>query len=248
MHVTPIKTHALTKKDTDIFAVIDKYIVDLQNNTVVVVTSKIVAICEGRIVPLDKITKDELVQQEAEYYLPRTYSKYDVCISIKNSLMVASAGIDESNANDNFVLWPKKPQQSANSIRGHLTKRFGLKHIGVIITDSKTTPLRWGVTGIAVAHSGFNALNSYVGKPDIFGRPMRVEKLNVADSLATSAVAVMGEGNEQTPLALITDVPFVEFRDSNPTQEELDMLKIAIEDDIYAPLLTSVKWKKGKIS
>jgi F420-0:gamma-glutamyl ligase len=89
-------------------------------------------------------------------------------------------------------------------------------------------------------------LKSYIGTPDIFGRPLHFEKTNVADSLATASVVVMGEGNEQTPLAVISDVPFVEFQDKNPTQEELEGLHIELEDDVFAPLLTSVEWKKGK--
>ena len=56
----------------------------------------------------------------------------------------------------------------------------------------------------------------------------------------------MGEGNEQTPIAVISDVPFVEFQDRNPTKEEIEELKINIDDDLYAPLLKSVNWRKGK--
>ena len=56
----------------------------------------------------------------------------------------------------------------------------------------------------------------------------------------------MGEGSEQTPLAVISDIPFVHFQDRNPTEEELAELKISIEDDVYAPLLKAANWKKGK--
>lgn len=246
MQVTSIKTHKITKKDKDIFKILDKYIPKLQEKSVVAVTSKIIAICEGRIVHKDLTTKDKLVEQEAEWFLPRHLSKYDFCISIKNNTFTASAGVDESNGNGYYVLWPSNPQRSANALRLHLKQRFNLNKIGVIITDSKTTPLRWGVTGVAVAHSGFSALNSYIGKPDVFGRLLKAEKLNVADTLATAAVGVMGEGNEQTPLAIIEDVPFVRFQPRNPTQNELKDLHIQLEDDLYAPLLKGVKWKRGK--
>ncbi|HSA83564.1 MAG TPA: coenzyme F420-0:L-glutamate ligase, partial [Patescibacteria group bacterium] len=105
---------------------------------------------------------------------------------------------------------------------------------------------RWGVTGYAIAHSGFQALNSYIGKPDIFGRKLEAEQSNLPDSLASSAVVVMGEGNEQQPLGVITDLPFITFQKRNPTQKELDALKINIHDDIYASLLTAVSWKSKK--
>lgn len=218
----------------------------LGENSVVAVTSKIIAICEGRVAEDTEEIRDALVEEEAEYYLPRHSNKYDFCISIKHNTFTATAGIDRSNGNGQLVLWPKDPQKSVNDIRDFLQKKYNLKQVGVITTDSKTSPLRWGVTGVAIAHSGFNALKSYIGKPDIFGRPLHFEKLNIADSLATACVAVMGEGNEQTPLAVVNDIPFVEFQERNPTKEELDGLHIELEDDVYYPLLTAVDWKKGK--
>jgi dihydrofolate synthase / folylpolyglutamate synthase len=97
-----------------------------------------------------------------------------------------------------------------------------------------------------LAHSGFQAINDYRGTPDLFGRPLRMTKVNVVDALATAAVVVMGEGNEQTPLALIRDISFVAFQDRNPTEEELQGLHIELDDDLYAPLLTSVPWQRSK--
>jgi len=246
MKITPIKTHKITGKDIDIGVVLDKYITSLSEKSVVVVTSKIVSICEGRI--HKKITdeqKDIYAKEEAEYYLPREFNQYGFMISINHNIMVASAGIDESNGNGYYVLWPKDPQKSANNIRSYFAKKYNLKNIGVIISDSKLTPLRLGVTGVSLSHSGFESIYSYVGKPDIFGRKMRAEKSNIADSLATAAVLVMGEGDERQPLAVIEDIDFVRFQNRNPTKQELDDTKISLEDDVYASMLTSVKWKKG---
>lgn len=226
---------------------------DIKENSVIAVSSKIIALCEGRVAEDTEEIRNHLVEEEAEYYLPRHSNKYDFCISIKHNTFTATAGIDRSNGNGKLVLWPKNPQKSVNDIREFLVKKFGLKNIGVITTDSKTSPLRWGVTGVAIAHSGFEALKSYIGKPDVFGRPLHFEKTNIADSLATAATLVMGEGDEQTPLAVITDlptgrqgIPFVVFVRRNPTQEELDSLHIELEDDVFHPLLTAVNWKKGK--
>ena len=56
----------------------------------------------------------------------------------------------------------------------------------------------------------------------------------------------MGEGDEQLPLAVITNAGFVHFQKRNPTKKELENLKIELEDDVYASFLTSVKWRKGK--
>lgn len=245
MIVTPIKTHKITTKDTDICAILDTYITHLTEKTVVAVTSKIVSITQGRVAPLTN-DKHLLIEEESHLYLPRSSSKYDVQFTIKNSMLVASAGIDESNADGQYVLWPKNPQESANKIREYLAQKFELKELGVIITDSKTTPLKWGVTGMSIAHSGFVALKNYMETPDVFGRPFHFEKLNLADSLAAAAVLTMGEGAEQTPLALVTDIPQLTFQDRNPTDDELTSLIISPEDDLYAPLLTNAPWKKGK--
>lgn len=245
MHITAIKTHKITAKDTDIFSVLDRYIAHLPENSVVSITSKIVAICEGRIISLQDGDKDTLVKQEADFYLPKEDNKYGFFLTIKNDIMIASAGIDESNGNGYFVLWPQDPQKSANAIRHYLMKKFGCKNLGVIITDSKVTPLKRGVTGVAIAHSGFSALNNYIGEPDIFGHKLEVTKTNIAEGLAASAVVVMGEGKEQTPIAIITDIPFVHFQKKNPTKEELAQLHIPIEEDVFASILLKANWRKG---
>lgn len=246
MKVTPVQTHIITTKDTDILAVFNAYLPNLKESSVVAVTSKIVALCEGRVVEKkDKNTRDILAKQEAEYYLPREENKYRFLLTVKEGMIVASSGIDESNAEGMLVLWPAYPQESANIIREHLAKKFGLKHIGVIITDSRGTLMRWGTLGVSLAHSGFDATNDYRQTPDLFGRLLKVTRANVRDSLAIAAVAVMGEGSECTPLAVIEDIPFVKFQDRNPTREELSWLKIAMEDDLYASFLTRAPWKKG---
>ncbi|HZE87539.1 MAG TPA: coenzyme F420-0:L-glutamate ligase [Methylomirabilota bacterium] len=246
MNVLPYKTHKIQPNE-NLYTIFDTVLPKLEEKSVVVIASKIVGICEGRVVKkISDDQKDQLAKQEADYYLPREYNQYGFMMTINQNLLVASAGIDESNSNDYLSLWPKDPQKSVNEIREYLAKKHQVKYLGVILTDSKLTPLRWGVTGYAIVHSGFQAVNSYIGKPDIYGRLMHAEKSNIADALAAAAVVTMGEGNEQQPLAIITDLPFVTFQKRNPTKKELDELKIKLEDDVYASLLTSVKWKKGK--
>lgn len=246
MHVVAIKTHKITAQDNDLFKILDQYLPPIEENTIVVITSKIISICEGRQIPIGESSKDILVNQEAELYLPKEENNYGVYITVKNNILAATAGIDESNTNGYYVFWPMNPQESANNIREYLSKKYNLKNLGVLITDSKTTPLRWGVTGIGLSHSGFTAINDIIGTPDIFGRLMQMTKVNVMDGLSGAAAVVMGEGAEQTPIGLITDVPFVKFQDHNPTKEELDLLGIDINDDVYATFLKSVPWKKGK--
>lgn len=246
MRVRAIRTHKITQEDTDILAIIDTYATEMPEGSILAVTSKIVSLCEGRTLPLKESEKEGIIIREAERYLPRSSSKYNVVLTIKNGVMIFSSGVDESNSGGVFVLWPKDPQKSVNAIRKHLVAKHKRRNIGVIITDTASVPLRWGQRGVFVlAHSGFAALNSYIGKPDIFGRPFKMTSAAVADALGTAAVLVMGEGAEQTPLAIIEDVPFVKFQQRDPTKKELQKLRMPLEDDLYAPLLKAVKWRKG---
>ncbi len=245
MNITAIKTHKITTADRNLYGILDNYLPTLEEKSVLAVTSKIVAICEGRIVKAQDANKAELIQEEAEYFLPAELSKYRYTLTVKHNMLVPTAGIDESNGNGYYILWPRDPQKTANDVRQYLSTRFHLQEVGVIITDSKTTPLRWGTSGVAITHSGFAALRNYIGAPDVFGRPLKVTKANVMDALAAAAVVVMGEGQEQTPLAVISDLGFVEFQPRDPSADELQALHIDLADDLYAPLLLSAGWQRG---
>lgn len=246
MIVTPIKTRVVRASDRTILLFLDESISDIKEKSVLVITSKIVSLCEGRVMDKKVMNKEQLAEEEAELFLPASENKYGFTLSIKHNMIIPSSGIDESNADEKYVLWPEDPQKSVNDVRAYLAKRFSLKNVGVIISDSRATPLRWGTTGAALSHSGFAALHDYIGRLDIFGRTLEVTKANVRDALAAAAVVVMGEGAEQTPLALIEDLPFVTFQDRSPTEEELDNLKISIEEDVYAAILKRAPWKKGR--
>jgi len=245
MKVYAIKTHKITVRDQNLFAVLDAYLTAFADRSVLAITSKIVALCQGRVVKIEEADRQALIEQEADFFLPPETNRYHVTLTIKNGLLTPNAGIDVSNGDGYSILWPHEPQQVANAVCTYLKQRFACTHVGVIITDSNVTPLRLGVSGVAIAHSGFLALNDYVGTPDLFGRPLRMTKANVVDALATTAVLVMGEGNEQTPLVVLDDLPFVYFQDREPTQEELQQLHIPLEDDLYGSLLMGVEWRKG---
>lgn len=261
MRVTPIKTHIIQVGE-NLFNVLDKYFISekevfppkqdthdkfvLKEKSIIAVSSSVVATCEGRVIPHDQADKDELIEQESQFYLPRSSNPYNVSLTITNNILNASAGIDESNSNGNFVLLPKDPQASANAIRKYLREKFGLQELGVILTDSKTTPMRWGVTGIAIAYSGFVGVKSLIGRPDLFGKPLEYTTVSVMDCLASAATLEMGESDDGMPLAVIEGARVVEFVDHNPTEEELNKIKITMEDDLYGEFLKNAPWKKGK--
>ncbi len=247
MHIRAIKTDKILPGGVDLLTLLDSAITELSEGSILAITSKIVSICEGQVVPFDAADKEQLIIQESDLYLPKTLSRYGHHFSVVDHTLIASAGIDESNSAGNYILWPKDSQATANQVRQYLVERFGLQRVGVIITDSTCQPLRRGTTGICMAHSGFNALHDYIGTPDLFEKPFQVSMASVSGGLAAAAVLVMGEGTEQTPLAIVSELDSIEFQPRDPNQEELALLHIPIEEDLFGPFLnnSSIDWQAG---
>lgn len=246
MNVQAIKTRKFLPPKDDLWDLLSA-IRSLRENSVVAVTSKVVAIGEGRCIPVDQMTKDEIAVKEADKYLPRELSPGGgILTTIKHNMLVASSGVDESNGAGFYILWPKNPKLSAKKIWSFLKKKFKLKNLGVIITDSRLVPLRRGVVGIAIGYYGFKPLRDYRKKADIFGRVFKMETSNLPDSLATAAVLEMGEGSERQPIAIISDIPYIEFIDKDFKPQFLDdSFEIPETEDMFYPFLSSVTWNKG---
>lgn len=247
MLATAIKTHKIQVGES-LTAILDLYLPPLEEEDIIVITSKVVSLCEGRVISKSSVRKDVLIYEEADAIASTPHRPYDVYLTIKNNLIIPSAGIDESNSQDNYILYPKNVQETACHVWEHIQKKHHLKHFGVMITDSHTTPLRRGVTGVALGWYGFNPLYSYVDKPDIYGHPLKFTYLNLIDALASTATLVMGEGDEQTPLAYLKNVPKIDFytQPSLQKSQEIVSVSIPLEDDLYAPLLTCVPWETKK--
>ncbi len=246
MHVKTYKTHKITPIDS-LFALIDAYVPKLEEKAIFVVTSKIVSLCEGSVVEKKTVaSKEALIQSAADAYLeyePGELPAHAIQLTIKHNILIPSAGIDESNGNGVYILYPKDIQASAIGIWDYVRKRDGLRELGVLITDSHTTPMRRGVMGIGLGWCGFKPLYNYIGMPDCFGEFLRVTMGNNLDALAASAVFCMGESNEQTPFACIQEAPKIEFQERPPTKEEVKGISIPMEEDLYAPLLKTRRWK-----
>ncbi|MGH7922098.1 MAG: coenzyme F420-0:L-glutamate ligase [Candidatus Dormibacteraceae bacterium] len=246
MNAHAVRTDVIMDGSSELSQIIERHLDRCPERSVLAITSKIVALCQGRTADPGKVDRDQLIEQEASHYLPTQANAYHVALTIKEGRLIPTAGIDRSNADGNFVLWPQDPQQVANETRKFLCSHFGRRFVGVIITDSASAPLRRGVVGICLAHSGFRALNSYVGMPDLFGRELRTTRTNVGEALAATAVLLMGEGAEQTPMAQIGEIPSVEFQDRDPNPSELAELRMSVQDDLYRSLLEGAPWKPGR--
>ncbi len=231
MIIQPIKTR-IFQEGENLFSFITDYFKTLSEESVIVVTSKIVALAEKRTAIAENVqTKEKLIRAESDFAIPTKY----VWLTIKDGMVMASAGIDESNANGKLILLPRDSFKTARLLRNKLRKHYEVKRLGVLITDSRTIPLRAGVSGVALGYAGFRGIKDYRGTPDIFGRKFKFSRTDVADGLATAAVIVMGEGNEQHPLALMEKTP-VEFCDKIHRKE----LHIDFEEDMYRPLFSKL--------
>lgn len=237
MKITPIKTKVFNE-NKDLVEFILEYVKKIPEKSILVITSKIISLSEGRTIANTSIaTKEKLIKKESEFAIKTKL----VWLTVKDGMVMASAGIDESNAKNKLILLPKDSFNTAEILRKKLKKIFKVKKFGILITDSRIFPLRAGVVGVTLGYAGFKGIRDYRGKKDIFGRVLKMSRTDVADSLATAAVLCMGEGKEQQPLALITDAP-VEFIEKVNKKE----LKINIKDDLYLPLFESILNKKTK--
>lgn len=204
----------------------------LKEKTILVVTSKIVALAQGRVRTIHTVAeKNKLIKQESQWAQKTKYT----WLTVKDGILLPAAGVDESNADGKIILLPSDPEATARKLCRQLKKLYHVKNLGIIITDSRITMLRAGTVGIAIGYSGFKGIRDYRGKPDIFGRKLKISRANLADGLATAAVMVMGEGDETSPLATIEEAPVV-FTDKINTEE----IKIPLADDLFAPILKKV--------
>lgn len=243
MIITPLKTERVGISQFSLETFLDTNLHEFKESSILAITSKIISLCEGSVAPLSE-DKELLLQKYSDYYLPQEFRQHNSC-TITHHAFIGSAGIDESNADGHYVFLPKDARASARFIQEYLTKRFNLTQVGVIITDSHSTPMRRGASGIAIAYAGFHGLKDYRGTPDLFGRKLQMEQANITDALASAAVLVMGEGNEQTPLAIITDLPDITFSALAPTQAETSEFFVPLSDDVFLPIFDMTKLVPG---
>ncbi len=244
--IRTIETGVVSAPKDDLLQHIRQSKLTLKEGDIVAVTSKVVGIWEGATLPFDSISKDELVKREAKLWLDRrNVFGRRVMHTITKGHFIPSAGIDESNGNGHYILYPRDPERSARRLLRFFKKEYGVEKIGVILTDSHSTPLRRGVTGFSLAHAGFEPLVDYRGTKDIFGRDFKFSQTNVPDALAAAAVLAMGEGAEQTPLAVISGTRYV-YRKAPKKKRIHSSFDVSLREDLFGAFLKSVPWKKGK--
>jgi coenzyme F420-0:L-glutamate ligase len=231
MNIKPIVTKIVRPDDNLVANFLDALTstnTQLQEETVIVVSSKVFSYAENRIVKISNDSEfEELVKKESEIF----YGGTVVDLTFKNGLFVANAGIDKSNVpTGSVILWPEDCQKSIDDFRLKLCEMFSLKNLGVIMIDSICLPGRTGVTGAAICYSGIKAVTDERGKNDIYGNPLRITKVNKADAIASAANLLMGEADELTPYCLVTELA-IEFSDEKV--DSIAELSMPLEECIF---------------
>lgn len=233
MQYIAVKTKIMNPPQDDLYSVLDESLIDVQEGDLILITSKIVAIHQGRCVLNDgSVEKRQLVLEEAEHWIEGHTKYVQSPLAIKYGAMFYAAGIDESNSGDYYTLLPEKPFEAAKEIWEYVCQKHQVENIGIIVTDSHSLPLRWGCLGISIGLWGFNPIERHAGKPDLFGRILKLSSTNIADAVSAGAAVVSGEGDEGTPIVIARGVPNVHFCDGNMQEE----LLVPPEDDIYYPV------------
>lgn len=169
----------------------------LRDDDVVVVTSKVVSKCEGRIVaaPADPEERDalrrKLIDDEAVRVLAR--KGRTLITENRNGIVQAAAGVDGSNvAATELALLPADPDASAAGLRAALGELLGVR-VGVLITDTMGRAWRTGQTDTAIGAAGVEVLHPYAGARDDHGNELVVTEIAVADEIAAAADLVKGK-------------------------------------------------------
>jgi len=217
LELVPFRVHRVSGK-FDVSQLIERLFADkLRQGDVLVISSKFLAISEGRVVKLVGVRPSPEAKELAhEYRMNPKLCELVVresdeviggipgfLLTIKEGLLTPNAGIDKSNiGHGSVVLYPRKPEALARIIRESVKFSMGIR-VGVVICDSRLMPTRRGTTGVAVASSGLEAILDLRGKSDLFGNVLKVTAQAIADDLSSAAQILMGESDEATPFVLV---------------------------------------------
>jgi coenzyme F420-0:L-glutamate ligase/coenzyme F420-1:gamma-L-glutamate ligase len=175
---------------------------DLRDGDVLVVAHKVVSKAEGRLRRLDEIAPGERARALAAEHdkdprlvqavldetaeLLRAERGVLICVT-RHGFVCANAGVDQSNAGEGeLVLLPEDPDASARELRARIAELAGVRP-AVIVSDSFGRAWRMGQTDVAIGAAGVAVLEDWRGRPDAFGRELRVTSIAIADAAAGAA-------------------------------------------------------------
>ena len=202
----------------------------LRDDDVVVVTSKVLSKCEGRMVdaPADPELRDTLRRKLIDGEAVRVLARKGRTLITENALglVQAAAGVDGSNVDSHeLALLPVDPDGSAAALRAAVHERLGVR-VGVVVTDTMGRAWRTGQTDVAIGAAGLEVLHGYAGEHDQHGNELIVTEIAVADEIAAAADLVKGKLTA-VPVAVVRGLT---VRDDGSTARNLVR---AGEEDLF---------------
>lgn len=220
--------------------------ITLEDGDVLVLAQKIVSKSENRYAYLNEVSpgeaalalaaktdKDprqvELILRESKEVVRQRRGA--IIVEHREGYVHANAGIDASNiasqpGNPRLLLLPLDSNASARALRTSLRQSLGVD-VCIIINDSAGRAWRNGTCGFAIGSAGFEALVSRIGDKDLFGRPLEITQIAVADELAAGASFLMGQADEGAPVVLIRGARL------RPSEQGCETLIRAKSEDLF---------------
>jgi coenzyme F420-0:L-glutamate ligase / coenzyme F420-1:gamma-L-glutamate ligase len=162
----------------------------LLEGDVLIVTSKVVSKSEGAARDGERAG---LIAAESVRVVARRGST--VIAETRHGLVLAAAGVDESNVPDGRPLaLPADPDDSARRLRAALAARLDV-NVAVVVSDTAGRAWREGQTDIAIGCAGLDPLLDLRGEADAAGRVLAVTMPAVADEIAAMGDLVKGKAS-----------------------------------------------------
>jgi coenzyme F420-0:L-glutamate ligase / coenzyme F420-1:gamma-L-glutamate ligase len=218
---------------------------DLAAGDVLVVAHKVVSKAEGRVRELESIEPGEralalagehrkdarLVQAVLDESAELLRARDGVLIcETRHGFVCANAGVDQSNASrpGELILLPEDPDESARRLRTGIEAARGVRP-AVVISDSFGRPWRLGQTDVALGAAGLVALEDWSGRPDAYGRELRVTAIAIADSAAAAADLARAKDSRR-PVVLVRGLERYVTHEDGPGAA---VLRRAREQDLF---------------
>jgi coenzyme F420-0:L-glutamate ligase / coenzyme F420-1:gamma-L-glutamate ligase len=196
--------------------------VELADQDVVVVTSKVVSKAEGAVVELATVEpsafavefgrrweKDPRVVEVVLRQASRVVRMAGPVLITEthHGFVCANSGVDQSSsgAAGRVVVLPDDPDASARALRRRFAQ-LGVD-VAIVVSDTFGRPWREGQTDVAVGIAGIAPMASYIGQLDPHGHEFRVQELCVVDELAAAAELVKGN-TSRIPAAVVRGYPW----------------------------------------
>lgn len=180
----------------------------LEDGDVLVVSSKVASKAMGLVLDLDPggedpaVARAQVVRAQSQRVVAERVGPAGALTQVVEAVsgpVMAAAGVDASNtgasgsAPDRLLVLPADPDGVCRDLRTAWCQAFGVRRLGVVLSDTAGRPWRAGQTDFALGAAGLVVLDDLSGSVDADGRPLLVTARALADEVAAAADLVKGK-------------------------------------------------------